>query len=1011
MHAPSLRPRHASPVLAILLAATTAGTRATAAFPPPYNSETSTHLALPPTAALASIRLPQGLAATLFAAEPDVQNPIAMTTDSRGRLWVAENYTYAERDVIFDPNLRDRILILEDTDHDGRFDKRTVFWDDARILTSIELGQGGVWALCPPQLLFIPDRNRDDIPDSPPVPVLDGWDSRAVRHNIANGLKWGPDGWLYGRHGILASSLVGTPGSPAGARTRVNCGVWRFHPFHRTFEIVASGTTNPWGMDWDEHGHPFIINTVIGHLWHIIPGAHFRRMYGEDPNPYTFGLLEQHADHFHWDTRETWSDVRKLGVTATSSTAGGGHAHSGLLIYQGGQFPPGFQNRAITINLHGRRLNMDRLDRTGSGFVGRHESDPVFFGDPWFRGVELIAADDGGVFVADWSDTGECHEQDGVHRTSGRIFKLTATNTPTRPPRDLESLDDDALVALHQSSNEWEVRHSRQILADRAASGRLKRAAVEPLVRTLRSYPNETARLRALWLLHNTGEADDSTLLSLLDDSGEHVRAWSIQLLADRNPGREPVVQRWIQLASQDRSLLVRLHLTAALQKLPHPARLRLAPTLLSHATDAADPNLPLMAWYGIEPLAASFPTELAALSRECAIPLVRRFIARRLASDPVAHRLPIQTLLTIATDTDDDQRRLDLLNGLADGMAGLRRVAKPEGWDVLQRRHSPSIHPGLSDRIRDLASLFGDGRALDELRKLALDNAASAALRRRALETLVESRPTDLRSVCEKLLSVHEVNIAAVAGLTHVDDPAAADAILGAYPAMYGHERQAALTALASRPEFARRLVNGLRRGFPGRQDLTAVLARQIRSLGIPELTRDLADAWGTVRESPGDRQALIRELKARLTSPSRPRANRSEGRVLFLQLCAPCHTLHGDGARIGPDLTGAGRDNLDYLLENIVDPSAVVAADFRLTTVTLADGRILNGVVVAQTPIVLTLQTASDRVVVDRREISTTAPSNLSLMPDGLIDQLSEIALANLFAYLQSQEQVPLP
>src|SRR5688572_21243971 len=143
-------------------------------FPVPYNSEPEK--AKPPAAieAAAKLQLPPFFKATVFAPEPDVQNPIAMAWDARGRLWIAENYTYAEGGRKFDLNLRDRILIFEDKDGDGRFDTRKVFTDELQMLNSIEVGHGGVWAMCPPQLCFIPDRDRDDVPDSAPEVLLDG---------------------------------------------------------------------------------------------------------------------------------------------------------------------------------------------------------------------------------------------------------------------------------------------------------------------------------------------------------------------------------------------------------------------------------------------------------------------------------------------------------------------------------------------------------------------------------------------------------------------------------------------------------------------------------------------------------------------------------------------------------------------------------------------------------------------------------------------------------------------
>ena len=145
-------------------------------FPQPYNTEPDTKTPLMPAAeAAAKMQAPPGFKVSVFAAEPDVQNPIAMAWDARGRMWVAENYTYAEKAKRFDLGLRDRVIILEDADNDGRAESRKVFTDEVQMLTSVETGHGGVWLMCPPQLLFIPDANGDDVPDGPPQVVLDGF--------------------------------------------------------------------------------------------------------------------------------------------------------------------------------------------------------------------------------------------------------------------------------------------------------------------------------------------------------------------------------------------------------------------------------------------------------------------------------------------------------------------------------------------------------------------------------------------------------------------------------------------------------------------------------------------------------------------------------------------------------------------------------------------------------------------------------------------------------------------
>src|SRR3954466_2270862 len=183
--------------------------------------------ATPPAQAPGKMTLPPGFRVSLFAGEPDVVQPIAFTTDDRGRLWVVEGLSYPKWHKEGETG-NDRVVIFEDTDGDGKFDKRTVFFDKGTNLSGIEVGFGGVWLCATPFLQFIPDRDGDDKPDAPqPEVVLDGWNLAEAGHNVFNGLTWGPDGWLYGMNGIQSYSIVGTPETPENQRQHLDCGVWR----------------------------------------------------------------------------------------------------------------------------------------------------------------------------------------------------------------------------------------------------------------------------------------------------------------------------------------------------------------------------------------------------------------------------------------------------------------------------------------------------------------------------------------------------------------------------------------------------------------------------------------------------------------------------------------------------------------------------------------------------------------------------------------------------------------
>ncbi len=440
------------------------------------------------------MKVPEGFTVSLFAAEPDVVQPIAMALDHKGRLWVVENYSYPIW--LGGPRGKDRILVFEDADGDGRAERRTVFFDKGTNFTGIELGFGGVWVCATPNLLFFPDRDGDLKPDGEPVVKLDGW-STTAQHNMFNGLKWGPDGWLWGCNGIISVSAVGKPGTPSDKRVAINCGVWRYHPTREVFEAVAHGTTNPWGLDFDELGEAFITNCVIPHLFHVVPGAHFQRMYGEDISPYSYTLMESCADHLHW-AGGNWTDSRD--AEGAHGEAGGGHAHVGAMIYLGDNWPDRYRNGVFMCNIHGKRVNHDRLEPRGSSYVARHEPDFLMANDAWFRGLELKYGPDGSVYLTDWYDTGECHETDAdnAHRENGRIY--TIRYGPPRPVKvDLSEQDDEALARLQLHKNDWYVRTARRMLQERAAAGKdLSRA--HGVLREIQRTGVEVGRqLRAIW--------------------------------------------------------------------------------------------------------------------------------------------------------------------------------------------------------------------------------------------------------------------------------------------------------------------------------------------------------------------------------------------------------------------------------------------------------------------------------------------------------------------------------
>lgn len=939
-------------------------------FPQVYNSDPGDPQPPSPQEALAKLKLPSGFKASLYAAEPGVQNPVAMAWDSRGRMWVAENYTYAERSKRFDLALRDRVIILEDKDSDGVAETRKIFTDTVQVLTSVEVGHGGVWLMCPPQLLFIPDADGDDIPDGPPEVVLDGFRvAKDNYHNFANGLRWGPDGWLYGRCGHSCPANIGAPGTPETERLPMKGGLWRYHPQRKVAEVLTHGTTNPWGHDWDANGELFFINTVTGHLWHLIPGAHLHDT-SPSVNEGIYHRLDTIADHYHFDTRGSWQESRD----GKANDLGGGHAHIGMMIYQADQWPVSYRNKLFTLNMHGRRANVERLERHGSGYVGRHEPDVFFSDDEWFRGIEISTGPDGSGYILDWSDTGECHESTGVHRTSGRIFKISYGDSHQPKPAE----------------------YPRCLMGEGA--------------------------LPALWKDYQAGRTTRATLMAKLADENEHVRLWAIRLLTDfwpldtltsRRPAGanapdafdEVIYQKLLELAEKDPSSTVRLGLASTLQRLPYRHRTELAQKLVKHGSDAQDTFLPSMIWYGLIPLGEHSPADLLTVANSCTWPDTTRWITRNLASQIEKDSSPLNSLLGSATQASISHKQA-ILQGMSEAFKGWRKAPKPEAWDVFV---AATAEPRAATTIRELSTLFGDGRALDEVKALALDAAASLEERTAALKTLIDARPEYLREVCEKLVETRGLNLQAAHGLALYDDPTIGKKLAASYRKFSPEDRPTLIGTLVSRPAFAHALLNEVASGKIARTELSAFHARQIRSLNEEALNQRLTEVWGELRDSAGDKAKMIEELKIQLTPDTLAKANLSNGRALY-QLCAACHVLYGEGGKVGPDLTGSGRANLDYLLENIVDPSGVVSADYRMSILTLKDGRLLSGVVTRQDERTLTLRLMTDETTVEKSEIAKQEASPVSMMPEGLLTALQPEQIRDLIAYLMHPVQVPL-
>ncbi len=996
-------------------------------FPEPHNSEVNTQSTLMPAGeSAAGFRVPDGFQVSVFAAEPDVRNPIACNWDEKGRLWVAENFTYAERAQRFDLSLKDRIVIHHDTDGDGQADSHQVFTDQLQMLTGLEVGYDGVWVICPPALLFIPDRNHDDIPDGPCEVVVDGFTvAQQNYHNFANGLKWGPDGWLYGRCGGSCPGRIGIPGTPEEKRLALEGGIWRYHPQRKSIEVLTAGTCNPWGHDWDKNYELFFINTVNGHFWHMIPGAHFVRPFTLDPNPYVFESIDMHADHWHFDTGKPWHQSRD----GIANDYGGGHAHVGGMIYQAGTWPKEYQGRFMTFNLHGRRINQEIMVPQGSGYVATHGPDMFLSKDEWFRGMELSQGPDGNVYALDWSDTGECHEHTGVHRQSGRIYRISCGERSPRPVSDMTTLSGLDLAQHHASDNEWLVRQSRRLLIERSVRQEDVSSAVSELTSILENKAFAEHHLKSLLTLFSMGQISREQLVKLTTDEQEAMRVWAIRLLTDRFPIDDPLKPafQWEDsqltqdatellpllrsLAQSDVSARVQLALASTLQRLPINRRGELAEVLVSHAQYSEDHNLPLLVWYGLIPAAQEAPQTLLTVLQNCQWPKTRVLIARRLILDIERHPDLINQIVESLSTSQDIALVRSTLEGFSQGLKGRRQATAPLAWDKFASDISRFQDPELVNTIRNLSVIFGDGRALEELEEIAVDSGLDYGVRDSALQTLITARSPNLQQICIQLLKDPKINVAAAKGLSVLGDEVSGRELIRNYNRFRGTDKPAIISLLVSRPAFAKLLIEAIGNKTISSSDVSAFDIRQMLSMKNADLADQIREIWGEVQPTSVEKRDNIKTMKRILTEATLAKADLARGRVVFEKNCTKCHQLYGNGAKIGPDLTGANRANLDYLLENIIDPSAIVSKNYYASILVLEDGRVLNGLVTTNTDDAVTLQTQTELLTISKSEILEMKTTTQSPMPDGLLKTMTGEEIQNLFGYLMHPQQVDRP
>jgi putative membrane-bound dehydrogenase-like protein len=986
----------------------------------------------PPDEAPQHMTLADGLEATLVAAEPLVRQPVAIEFDDRGRLWViqylqypnpagltrvkVDRYSRTQYDRVPEPPPHgprgaDRITILEDADGDGRMDRGRDFIEGLNLASGLAFGHGGVFVLNVPYLLFYPDRDRDDVPDGDPQVLLEGFGMEDA-HSVANSLTWGPDGWLYGCQGSTVTARI--------RDIEFQQGVWRYHPITQQFELFCEGGGNSWGLDFDPRGNLFYSTNYGGYvLLHGVQGAYYTKNFGKHGalhNPHAYGYFE-HAPHQNFQ---------------------GGHVTVGGIVYHADLLPQPYRGTYIAADLLGHAVYWHTIEPAGSTFRTAHGGTLLAAGDTWFAPSDVTVGPEGAIYVADWHDSRMAHPDPDAEwdRSNGRIYRIAPAGTPPWRPGELDFTHRSSaeLVAALGHRSQWHARRARMELA-----ARHDESVWPPLRQAAAGATDESAALAALWTLAAGGGCNELTALQLLDSPHAAVRCWAVRLLGDSRSISDDTASRLDRLAEQEPDVSVRSQLAATAARLAPEYALPIIHSLLLRDLDQADPHLPLLQWWAVERHAVTdrdgvlrrFTAPTAWRSQLSCQTILPRLV-RRYAAEGMAEGLAACARLLVSAPAGADGS--DLFIALDQGLQeiGFAPHGPGAGELFIELDSRVDVAEGSADSSRleipaDLLALAmqrweqhrDDAAALRLACRLGHRAATEQALASiAAAETPVERRRDAIAVLAElgelgavapllELVAGNEVpaelRSAALAALGRYDDARIAPALLAAYPLLDEAARGQARDVLLARRESCQALLEAVERGEVAAADVPLDQVRRVALHRDEALDALVRRHWGSVRE--GTREERLAEMR-RLSNDLRAApGDPAAGQAVYRKHCATCHRLFEEGNRVGPDLTTANRQDRDYLLVSLVDPSVVVRKEYTNYVVQTDDGRVLTGLLVEQTPASITLLDAKNqRHTVSAAEIEALEESAVSLMPEDLYRQLQPQELRDLFAYLHA-------
>lgn len=957
-----------------------------------------------PQDAVKKFTVREGLTVDIMATEPEVEQPLYMSWDSRGRMWVTlyRQYQFPAglKIISYDQHLRavfdkvpepppkgekgaDKIVVFEDTDGDGFFDKNKTVIEGLNIATAAIKGAGGIWVMNAPYLLFYPDANDDDVPDSDPEVALKGFGIQDT-HSVANSIQFGPDGWLYGANG---STTIGNVSSKVSKNIHFEGQhLWRYHPRTKVFEVYSEGGGNTFSTEIDAQGRFFSGTNGSERGMHYEQGMSGSKNFGKHgppDNPYGFG---------YFDHMKTKSDGKRFSQA--------------FCIYDSQLMGEMLGGRIVAANSLQNMTYVSRRIPATSTFRIEDDEPLLRSSDRWFRPVDIKVAPDGGIYLADWYDTRLSHVRpvDDWSKKDGRIYRVRPKgDAPRLKPFNLHAADAKTLAEHLGHADKWFRRQAALEL-----SWRDEKSALPDLEKLVRSEKNPHV-LDALFALHMLGGLTDDLAVDLLKHSDPYVRRWVVRCIGDTGNASTLVTSALKDLATREEHPEVRTQLLASAKRLPAEAALPIAQVMMAREADLQDQRIPLMLWWVFESKAVTDREALLALFSEPAawdMKLARAYgihhLAKRWAMEGGKENYDAcAKLLALAKRNDD---RSLVIEGIADAFDGGKLPELPASLSEplaaflksrLDTDLALAVKTGNADAVKKAAAIVKDTKA-PTVKRAALVTALAEAGSAEALPAFTAVLSSSGDAAMKKA-------VLAVAG--KFDEKRLPEAVIKGYESRFAGEptlRDAAHRMLASRKEWAVYLLNEVDQWHIKTENVAPDIVRQLLAYGDKDLEARTLKHWPPKSAAVTDaqKQAEMERIKTALRGGA---GDAEKGKALFTQRCAICHTLFGEGGKVGPDLTGYERTNPEFWLMGTLAPSIEIREGFGAYVAKLKGGQVLMGILEKQDASGITLRDlAGQKHNARTDDIESLDASPFSLMPEGLLTGMNDADLRDLFAWL---------